>query len=114
MSFGKTRTLSNIKKNADPRVEFVDVLAAGAGTAGMRNTKAVRRNGNLRIDIKVVHIEKYRVLNLGFDAVSFAVHCFDNLSRVAELFTHRRNMHIHDTLVRALVHRSQLEAQLLA
>ncbi len=55
MNIGKTRTLADIKKNADPCVKFVDMLAAGAGTAGIRHMKTVGGNDDLRIDVKVFH-----------------------------------------------------------
>ncbi len=125
MSIGKTRTPADIKKNADPRIEFIDMLAAGTGTAGIRHIKTVRRNDDLWINVKVVHFfatentEFTEFLttagvNLEYDTVSFTVYCFDNLSRVTEFFAHRRNMYIHDSLVGTLVHRPQFEAQLLA
>ena len=114
LSIGKTLTHSDIKENCDPRVEFVDMLAAGAGTAGMRNIETVRWNRNLRIDIEVFHVTIHRPVNLECDAVSFAMYCFDDLSRVSEFFTHRRNMHIDDSFVGALIHRPQFDPQLLA
>ena len=39
LNIGKTWTLANIKKNADPCIEFIDMLAAGAGTAGIGHMK---------------------------------------------------------------------------
>ena len=76
MSIGKTRTPSDIKKNADPRVELIDMLAAGTGTARIGHIKTVGRNDDLRIDIKVFH----GGIPLNYNSVPLPMYRFDNFS----------------------------------